>query len=170
MGGAHYFVLRQGGGRIFVTSLHFTIKKHPYLHYHSLHRILHTNTSVQYCWQPWSSGLPVATRRSSSPAPYAYHELTKQWTEVRVLLPCAAATAKAHHRRVNSSAVAVEGNTVGHVPIEIWRVCWYFLARNDTITCKVPCMRLRATGKPSQVEKPIRIFQKLPQGLLDISN
>ena len=25
MGGAHYFVLRQGVGRIFVTSLHFTM-------------------------------------------------------------------------------------------------------------------------------------------------
>ena len=27
MGGTHYFVLRQGGGRILVTSLHFTMKK-----------------------------------------------------------------------------------------------------------------------------------------------
>ena len=27
------FVLRQGGGLIFVTSLHFTTKKHPCLHY-----------------------------------------------------------------------------------------------------------------------------------------
>ena len=26
MGGTHYFVLRQGGGRIYVTSLHFTTK------------------------------------------------------------------------------------------------------------------------------------------------
>ena len=42
----HYFVLRQGSGRIFVTSLHFTTKKHPCLHYHS--RILHTNTPAQY--------------------------------------------------------------------------------------------------------------------------
>jgi len=32
----HYFVLRQGGGRIFVTSLHYTTKKRPCLHYHSL--------------------------------------------------------------------------------------------------------------------------------------
>ena len=29
MGGAHYFVLRQEGGRIFVTSLHFTTKMPP---------------------------------------------------------------------------------------------------------------------------------------------
>ena len=27
MGGTHYFVLRQGDGRIFVTALHFTMKK-----------------------------------------------------------------------------------------------------------------------------------------------
>ena len=30
------FVLRQGGGRIFVTLLHFTMKKGPCLHYHNL--------------------------------------------------------------------------------------------------------------------------------------
>ena len=36
MGDTHYFVLRQAGGRIFVTSLHFTTKKPPCLHYHNL--------------------------------------------------------------------------------------------------------------------------------------
>jgi len=29
MGGTRYFVLRKGGGCIFVTSLHFTTKKRP---------------------------------------------------------------------------------------------------------------------------------------------
>ena len=36
MGGTHYFVLRQGGGWIFVTTLHFTTKKRPCLHYNNL--------------------------------------------------------------------------------------------------------------------------------------
>ena len=36
MGDTHYIVLRQGGGWIFVTSLHFTTKKQPCLHYHKL--------------------------------------------------------------------------------------------------------------------------------------
>ena len=36
MGGTHYFVLRQGGGQIFVTSLHFTTKKLPCLYYNDL--------------------------------------------------------------------------------------------------------------------------------------
>ena len=36
MGGTHYFVLRQGGGWRFVTSLHFTTKKCPCLHFHNL--------------------------------------------------------------------------------------------------------------------------------------
>ena len=36
MGGVHYFVLRQGSGRIFVTSLHFITKKRPCLHFHNL--------------------------------------------------------------------------------------------------------------------------------------
>ena len=31
-----YFVLRQGGGRIFATSVHFTMKMHPCLQYHNL--------------------------------------------------------------------------------------------------------------------------------------
>ena len=35
MGGTHYFVLRQGGGWIFVTSLYFTTQKRPCLHYHN---------------------------------------------------------------------------------------------------------------------------------------
>ena len=36
MGGTLYFVLRQGGGWIFVTSLHLTTKKRPCLDYHNL--------------------------------------------------------------------------------------------------------------------------------------
>ena len=155
-----YFMLRQGGEWIFVISLHFTTKKRPCLHYHSLHRILHTNTSVQYCWQPWSSGLLVVTRRSSSPASYAYHEaMNRQSVHNRVQQ-----TAKAHHR--NSSGSGSRRNTVGHVPREMWRVCSYFLARNNTITCKLQTSgSILAWGQErtwsfmhvtSQVEKLIR--------------
>ena len=46
-------------------------------------RILHTNTPTQYCWQLWSSRLPVATLRLSSLAPYAYHK-AMPGTKVRV--------------------------------------------------------------------------------------
>ena len=48
MGGAHYFVLRQGGGQIFVTSLHFTTKKRLCLHYHNQNRILQAKIPAQY--------------------------------------------------------------------------------------------------------------------------
>ena len=105
MGGTHYFVLRQGGGRIFLTSLHFTTKKRPCLHYHNLHAYQHTR-----------------------PAPYTYHKAMNRSAHNRVQQP----TAKAHHRNSTGSA-----RRIGHVPREISRVCWYFLARNNTITCKV---------------------------------
>ena len=72
MGSKHYFVLRQGGWRIFVTSLHFTTKKHPCLYISTTY--MHANTPTQYCWQPWSSGLPVAMCRSSLPAPSIYFQ------------------------------------------------------------------------------------------------
>ena len=40
---------------------------HEIAHYHNNKKtVLHTNTPAQYCWQPWSSGLLVATRRSSA--------------------------------------------------------------------------------------------------------
>ena len=57
--------------------------------------------------------------------------ITKQCPECN----CVQQTAKARHR--NSSGSGSRRNTVGHVPREIWRVCWYSLARNNTITCKV---------------------------------
>ena len=48
MGSPHYFVLRQGGGWIFVTSLHFTTKSaHVYI-ITAYNRILHANTPTQY--------------------------------------------------------------------------------------------------------------------------
>ena len=44
MGGTHYFVLRQGDGRIFVASLHFTRKSaHVYIFIATFNRILHTS-------------------------------------------------------------------------------------------------------------------------------
>ena len=46
--------LRQGGGWIFLTSLHFTTRKRPCLHYHNLQQDIATNTPAQYklhaCW------------------------------------------------------------------------------------------------------------------------
>ena len=44
MGGTHYFVLRQGGGWILVTSLRFITKKRPCLHYHNLQDLAHQRT------------------------------------------------------------------------------------------------------------------------------
>ena len=80
------------------------------------------------------------------------------------------------HTITTPVAVVVEGNTVGHVSIEISRV---FVVRNNTITCKVtdkwqssriPGKGLEvpmhaATGKPSQVENLVnrKANQKLPQ-------
>ena len=47
MCGVHYFVLRQGGGQIFVT-LHFTMKSaHVYV-ITTYNRILQANTPAQY--------------------------------------------------------------------------------------------------------------------------
>ena len=34
-------------------------------------------------------------------------------------------------------AVVKEGITVGHIPRDMSRVCWYFLGRHNTITCKI---------------------------------
>ena len=77
---------------------------------------------------------------------------------------CTAHSCKAHYH--NSSGSGSRRNTVGHALREIRRVCWYFLVRNNTITCKVTDKRQRSnirSGKglevpcmPSQVEKLIR--------------
>ena len=70
-------------------------------------------------------------------------------------------------------AVLKEGVIVGHVPRDISRVCWYFLERNNTITCRITDKRQRSsvsgkglevpcifmfTGKPIHVDKLIRTF------------
>ena len=69
-------------------------------------------------------------------------------------------------------AVLQEGIIVGHVPRDISRV-WYFLERNNTITCRITDKRQRSsvsgkglevqgvfmfTGKPTHVDKLIRTF------------
>lgn len=70
-------------------------------------------------------------------------------------------------------AVVKEGVTVGHVPRKISRLCWYFLERHNTITCRitdkrqiasvpgkgleVPCIFV-FTGKPTHLDKLIRTF------------
>ena len=95
---SHYFVLIQGGRQIFVTSLHFTMKNRPCLHYDNLQ---HTNIPAQYCWQPWSSGLPVATHCLAS---YAYHEAINQSACNHVQQP----TAKAHHHNSSSSGTELD--------------------------------------------------------------
>ena len=131
MGGTPYFVLRQGGGRIFVISLHFTTKKHPCLHYHNHCTPTHPASTagsceVLDCW--WRHVVGVHRHRM---------HITKQWTEVRRVQQPAA---KVHHR--NSSAQAVV-----HVVVE-GKECWtcsqrniesllVLLVRNNTITCKV---------------------------------
>ena len=70
-------------------------------------------------------------------------------------------------------AVVKEGITVGHIPRDMSRVCWYFLGRHNTITCKIIDKRRRSnvpgkglevpcifvfTGKPTHVDKLIRTF------------
>ena len=52
------------------------------------------------------------------------------------------------------AAGVVEGNTVGHVPREISRVCWYLLARNNTITCKVTDKRQHSNIPGKGLEVP----------------
>ena len=50
MGSTHYFVLRQGDGRIFVTSLHFTTKKRPCLHYHNFQQDIAHQRRTESSW------------------------------------------------------------------------------------------------------------------------
>ena len=52
------------------------------------------------------SGLPVATRRSSSPAPYAYHETTNRSARTYVQQP----TAKVHHRSSSGSGTVLNSS------------------------------------------------------------
>lgn len=78
-----------------------------------------------------------------------------------------------NHHDPFAVAVVKEGVTVGHIPRDISRVCWYFLERHNTITCRitdkrqyssfrgkgleVPCI-IMFTGKPTHVDKLIRTF------------
>ena len=81
-------------------------------------------------------------------------------------------------REVNSIhddfAVAVlkNGNTVGHVPREISRVCWYFLHKScSEMTCIVNGDRRRSEVdgkglvvpcvKQKHLDRPINLFAKL---------
>ena len=140
MGGTHYFKLRQGGGQIFVTSQHFTTKKRSCLHYHSLQQdIAHQHTRISTvgscevldCW--WRRVVRV----------HRHHmHITKQWTKVCVANRVQQPTAKAHHR--NTSASGSRRKYCWTCSREISRVCWYFLARNNTITCKVTDKRQRS--------------------------
>ena len=113
MGGAHYFVLRQGGGRIFVTSLHFTTKKRPCLHYHNLQQDIahqHTRPVLLAAVKFWIAGGDASFEFT---APYAHRiAMNRRSARNRVQQ-----TAKAHHR--NSSGSGSGRNTVGHVPREI---------------------------------------------------
>ena len=70
-------------------------------------------------------------------------------------------------------AVMKGGQTVGHMPVEVSRVSWYFLERRtNQISCKISDKRKRSekglevpctyvfTGKPSHVQKLIELFLK----------
>ena len=74
-------------------------------------------------------------------------------------------------------AVLKNSNTVGHVPREISRVCWYFLHKSGSeMTCivngdrrrsevdgkglVVPCVYI-FKGKQKHLERPINLFAKL---------
>ena len=89
----------------------------------------------------------MATRRWSSPAPYTYYKAMNRSAHNRVQ----------RYTIATPVAVVVEGNTVGHVPREISRVCWYFqLARNNTITCKVKDKQQRSNIPGKGLEVPWR--------------
>ena len=61
MGGTHYFMLRQGDGRTFVTSLHFTTKKRPCLHYHNFQR------DIAHQWRSQTGARALVTRGGAPP-------------------------------------------------------------------------------------------------------
>ena len=71
MGGTHYFVLRQGGGWIFVTSLHFTTKRRLY---HNLQQDIahqHTHPVLLAAVKFWIAGDDASFEFTGT---YAYHE------------------------------------------------------------------------------------------------
>ena len=114
MGGVHYFVLRQGGGQIFVTLLHFTMKQRLCLHYHNLQQDIahqHTRPVLLAAVKFWIAGGDVSFEFT---APYAYYVAMPNRRSARNRVQ---QTAKAHHR--NSSGSGSRRNTVGHVPREI---------------------------------------------------
>ena len=123
MGGTHYFVLWQGGGRIFVTSLHFTTKTPMFTL---------SQPTTGYC-TPTHPPSIAGTRDCRWWCIVQFHQ--HQSNELKWHNCVQQHTAKAHHR--NSSGSGSRRNSVGHVPKEISSVCWYFLVRNNTVTCKV---------------------------------
>ena len=132
MGGTHYFVLRRGWADICNIAAFYHQKVPTF----TLSQPLHTNTpgstadscEVQDC--RWRHVVGVHRHRTL---------VTKQIMN---------RNHKGTHHCNSSGTVIVEleGNTVGHVPRELSRACWYFLARNNTIICKVRDKRQRSNA------------------------
>ena len=88
------------------------------------------------------------------------------------------ATQQEHDNPEDRYAVSVlkSGTVVGHIPREISKTCWSFIARNGEIKCKVtgrrqrsflleggleiPCI-YRFSGKKKLVDKLIKLMQEL---------
>ena len=98
MGSAHYFVLRQGGGWIFITLLPRK-SAHVYI-ITTYNRILHTNTPAHTSFE--------------FTAPYAYHIAMNCWSAHK----CVQQTAKPKAYHHNSSSSGRWRNTVGHEKYE----------------------------------------------------
>ena len=111
MGGAHYFVLRQGGGRIFVTSLHFTTKKRPCLHYHNLQQDIaqqHTR-DFRYCTLcSYRSNLEKLVSLQDLGGPYQTFPMCENDAEVKLII-----------EYPQSDKIQVALNQVWRSPVEI---------------------------------------------------
>ena len=63
-------------------------------------------------------------------------------------------------------AVKKERLTVGHLPIEISKLCWFFIRRGGTITCEVTGTRRRSNLEQGGLEIPCNLTFKGPTTLI----
>ena len=63
-------------------------------------------------------------------------------------------------------AVKKERLTVGHLPIEISKLCWFFIQRGGTITCEVTGTHRRSNLEQGGLEIPCDLTFKGPTTLI----